>query len=220
MSNKQLSIYSRISSDILNLKTPPNRILKERDLANVYATSRTTIRQTLQKLANEEKIVITPRSKTIVSKINIQKIKESLLLRECLEETVASIILKKIKVNDLIYLSSNIEKQKKLLINYNKSKNKKYIVLDNQFHEYLFKIAGLKSFWKIISEHNFDFDRLRHLSASDESRAKQSTNEHLNIFLSIKEKKIKNLKNVIKKHFSNSNKHYKKIVKSYSSLIG
>ena len=122
MTDKQQNIHSCISSDILNLKSPPKKILKERDLAIKYTISRTTIRQTLPKLANENKILINPRSKTIVTIINLKKIKESFLLRECLEQTVALLILKKINTKNLSYLSNNIEKQKKLLINYNKSK--------------------------------------------------------------------------------------------------
>ena len=93
MVDKQLSIYTRISDNISNLIISPNQILKERDLANEHNTSRTTIREILQRLARENKIIINPRSKTIITKINSQKIKESFLLRECLEQTVASLIL-------------------------------------------------------------------------------------------------------------------------------
>ena len=92
---------------------------------------------------------------------------------------MASIILKKIQAQDLDYLLENLKEQKKLLAQYNKSKNKKYIILDNNFHGYLFKISGLESFWKIIAEYNFDFDRLRHISASSKIRSIESTNESL-----------------------------------------
>jgi len=219
MVDKQLSIYTRISDNISNLIISPNQVLKERDLANEHNTSRTTIREILQRLARENKIIINPRSKTIITKINSQKIKESFLLRECLEQTVASLILKKIKTKDLICLNNNIEKQQKLLKNYNKRQNKKYIILDNEFHEYLFKIAGLKGFWKIVSEYNFDFGRLRHLAATDVNRAKESTKEHSNILLAIKEKKINNIKKAMKNHFNNAGKYYKKLIKLNPNFI-
>ena len=219
MFNKQIDIYNDIFLNILSQKYSPNTLLKERDLALKYRTSRTTIRAILQKLSYENKIIINPRSKTFVKKINLERIQQSFLLRQCLELTVASMILKKIQNQDLQYLSKNIQNQKKLLVKYNKNKNHKYIYLDNQFHSYLFKICGLGNFWKIITEYNFDFDRLRHLAVSDKLRAIQSTNEHVKIFLAIKEKKIKNLKTAIKKHFSNSDKHYKQLIKSNSLLI-
>ena len=113
MISKQKYIYIWISENIKNLKFPPKMILKERDLAIHYSTSRTTIRQILQKLASEGRIIITPRSKTIVAKINLKKIKESFLLRECLELTVTSLVLKKIEKKNIDYLKKNIQKQKK-----------------------------------------------------------------------------------------------------------
>ena len=121
MHNKLSDIYSSIFLDILSQKYPPNAILKERDLAIQYKTSRTTVRQILQKLSHENKIIINPRSKTLVKKINLEKIQQSFLLRQCLELTVASMILKKIQSRDLQYLTENIQKQKKLLFKYNKN---------------------------------------------------------------------------------------------------
>jgi len=218
MINKQIRIYISISDSILNLKFPPNEVLKERDLANKYSTSRTTVRQTLQKLASEKKIIIVPRSKTTVAKINLKKIKESFLLRESLELTVASLIIKKIEKKNLNYLYNNIQKQKKILLHYNYN-NKKYIALDNEFHKYLFEIVGLKTFWNILSDYNFDFNRLRHLAAINNKRAKESTKEHLNIFKSLKEKKIRNMRKAIKTHFDNSAKYYKKLKKLNPNLI-
>ena len=125
MQNKLTDIYSSIFLDILSQKYPPNTILKERDLAVKYKTSRTTVRQILQKLSHENKIIINPRSNTLVKKINLEKIQQSFLLRQCLELTVASMILKKIQNQDLQYLSKNIQNQKKLLVKYNKNKNQK-----------------------------------------------------------------------------------------------
>ena len=137
MFNKQIDIYNDIFLNILSQKYSPNTVLKERDLALKYRTSRTTIRAILQKLSHENKIIINPRSKTFVKKINLERIQQSFLLRQCLELTVASMILKKIQNQDLQYLSKNIQNQKKLLVKYNKNKNQKYINLDNQFHSYL-----------------------------------------------------------------------------------
>ena len=103
------------------------------------------------------------------------------------------------------------------MINYDK--NKKYIILDNEFHKYLFEIAGLTAFWDILTNSTFDFDRLRHLSASNVKRSRESTKEHLNIYLAIKNNKIGNLKKAIKKHFNNSKKYYKELKKKNPSLI-
>ena len=219
MHNKLSDIYSSIFLDILSQKYPPNAILKERDLAIQYKTSRTTVRQILQKLSHENKIIINPRSKTLVKKINLEKIQQSFLLRQCLELTVASMILKKIQSRDLQYLTENIQKQKKLLFKYNKNKNKKYIQLDNQFHQYLFKISGLEVFWKIITEYNFDFDRLRHISAGSKKRCVESTDEHIKIFNAIKTNKTSNLKKAIKFHFNNSKEYYKDLIKLHKEII-
>tara|TARA_Y100001970_G_scaffold64560_1_gene82637 strand:+ start:3596 stop:4258 length:663 start_codon:yes stop_codon:yes gene_type:complete len=219
MINKQIDIYNDIFLNILSQKYSPNTVLKERDLALKYRTSRTTIRAILQKLSHENKIIINPRSKTFVKKINLERIQQSFLLRQCLEITVASMILKKIQNKDLQYLLENIQNQKKLLVKYNKNKNKKYINLDNQFHSYLFKICGLEAFWKIITEYNFDFDRLRHISAYSKQRCVESTDEHLKIYKAIKTKKTSVLKQAIKSHFKNSKEYYKGLIKFHKEII-
>ena len=218
MFNKQIDIYNDIFLNILSQKYSPNTVLKERDLALKYRTSRTTIRAILQKLSYENKIIINPRSKTFVKKINLERIQQSFLLRQCLELTVASMILKKIQKQDLQYLSKNIQNQKKLLVKYNKNKNQKYIYLDNQFHSYLFKICGLGNFWKIITEYNFDFDRLRHFSAYSKKRCVESTDEHLKIYNAIKTKKTNVLKKAIKSHFKNSKEYYKNLIKLHKEI--
>jgi len=219
MNIKQNNIYHSVLNNILILKYLPNEILKERDLAKEYATSRTTIRQILQKLANEEKIFIKPRSQTIVKKINKQKITESFLLRECLEKTISLLILQNIKKEDLIYLSNNIEKQKKTLQNYNKKKMHKYISLDNDFHMYLFDIVNLKTFWKILFNYSFDLNRLRYLAIFEKKRAVESTKEHLDIFIAIQENNYKNLKKKVKKHFDNSKDNFRKMIKINPKMI-
>ena len=48
MFNKQIDIYNDIFLNILSQKYSPNTVLKERDLALKYRTSRTTIRAILQ----------------------------------------------------------------------------------------------------------------------------------------------------------------------------
>ena len=144
---------------------------------------------------------------------------QSFILRNCLELTVASLILKKITKKDLNYLSNNLREQKKILVNYNKNKNIKYISLDNQFHKHLFKIADLEPFWNIILEHNFDFDRLRHISATSKKRSIESTNEHIAIYDAIRKNNISLLKKKIKNHFNYSKKYYNNIIKLNKDFI-
>ena len=195
MFNKQVDIYNDIFLDILSQKYPPNTILKERDLALKYKTSRTTVRQILE------------------------KIQQSFLLRQCLELTVASLIIKRIQRKDLEYLSKNLEKQKEVLLHYNSNTNRKYIHIDNEFHYYLFKICDLEAFWKIISEQNFDLDRLRHISANNKKRCLDSTKEHIKIYNAIKKGIISLLKKAINLHFSNSKKYYRNILKLNNEII-
>ena len=97
MDNKQLLIYKDIHKKILTLHYKPNEALSERKLSNHYSTSRTIVRQVLQKLTLEKKILILPRSKTIIPKISLQKIKECVILRNCLEQTMGVIVSDKLK---------------------------------------------------------------------------------------------------------------------------
>jgi DNA-binding GntR family transcriptional regulator len=149
----------------------------------------------------------------------LENIQQYFLLRQCLELTVASLIIKRIQRKDLEYLSKNLEKQKEVLLHYNSNTNRKYIHIDNEFHYYLFKICDLEAFWKIISEQSFDFDRLRHISANNKKRCLDSTKEHIKIYNAIKKGSISLLKKAINLHFSNSKKYYRNILKLNNEII-
>ena len=132
---------------------------------------------------------------------------------------MASLIIKRIKTKDLEYLSKNLVKQKEILLRYNSNTNKKYILIDNEFHRYLFKVCDLEAFWKIISEQNFDFDRLRHISANNKKRCEESTKEHIKIYNAIKKRSSSLLKKAINLHFSNSKKYYRGLLKLNEEII-
>ena len=119
----------------------------------------------------------------------------------------------------MLQIPSHLEKQKEVLLHYNSNTNRKYIHIDNEFHYYLFKICDLESFWKIIAEYNFDFDRLRHISAGSKKRCVESTDEHIKIFNAIKTKKTSNLKKAIKFHFNTSKEYYKDLIKLHKEII-
>ena len=207
MDNKQLIIYKDIHKKILTLHYKPNEALSERKLSNHYSTSRTTVRQVLQKLTIEKKILILPRSKTIIPKISLQKIKECVILRNCLEQTMAVIVSDKLKKNDYKFLQENINNQKKILKLSSKSKIAKFIKLDNNFHRYLFKVAGLNNLWVTIQEYIFDYDRTRYLSVFDYQRAEATTREHYKIFTSLKKNNKIQIKKNIRIHFNNASKY-------------
>ena len=63
------------------------------------------------------------------------------------------------------------------------------------------------------------FIGLRLLAAKDIKRAEQSTKEHQIIYMAIKEKKIRNIKKAVKKHFDNARKYYKNLTKLNPDLI-
>ena len=96
MFNKQIDIYNDIFLNILSQKYSPNTVLKERDLALKYRTSRTTIRAILQKLSYENKIIINPRSKTFVKKINLDQ-----LSKMALEDPSTGTNPKKLTIDDM-----------------------------------------------------------------------------------------------------------------------
>ena len=81
--------YRVLLEDIVTLKLEPGQVLVEDELRQRLGLGRTPVREALQRLGNEELVVVLPRRGTLVSQINITDLTEIYEVRAPLEGLAA-----------------------------------------------------------------------------------------------------------------------------------
>ena len=84
--NAKETAYKVIKENILDLNLKPGVRIKESELEEKLQMSRTPIRDAISRLTSEGLIDVYPQSGTYVSKINLNRIKESVFLRSTIEK--------------------------------------------------------------------------------------------------------------------------------------
>ncbi len=96
-----LEIYRQLKDRILFLEYEPGRILNEQVLAAEFGVSRTPLRAVLNRLEWEHLVRILPRTGTMVTEIELNKILDVFRIRLDLEETVGSLATGRFSPRDL-----------------------------------------------------------------------------------------------------------------------
>ena len=190
-------IYQFLLNAIVTVRLFPGIGLKEKEITERLGVSRTPIREALLRLEDEGLVQIFPQSGTYVSKIKIQEVLESQLIREALECAVARHAAQ--NGNDDLYvnLSGKLEDYKVAL----KSGDlKRMYEKDEEFHRTLANFCFPNRLWKITNQAKLQMDRVRHLSLAVQERRINVLKEHRWIFQNIADGNEDRAENAMKKH--------------------
>ncbi len=154
-------IYEKLRDKIIYTELFPLTEIYESDLAKKLNVSRTPVRDALKKLENDGLVETIPQVKSVVSKINIQSIREVNNIRSILETDIVNILSKKInqkQISELTKINNNFKKSAK------NNFYKKTYYYDNLFHQKLAFFSNKTLSWKIINQINSQIDRIRNIS--------------------------------------------------------
>jgi DNA-binding GntR family transcriptional regulator len=158
-------IYNEIKRDIILLKIKPGESISEADLTKKYKISRTPIRDIIKRLENENLLEVRPQKGTFVTSIDVSMLYEVMFLREVLEIAVAKEIIEKGDIEKLMTVNFIVARQRYIIDNSlsDEERAEKFLDLDDEFHETLFKIANKSFLWEVISRAKPHYYRVRYL---------------------------------------------------------
>jgi DNA-binding GntR family transcriptional regulator len=84
-------VYDKIWHDLVTWRFRPSDILAEGQLASRFGTSRTPVRESLRKLAEEGFLRVVPRAGYVVLPVTLNDVHEALHLRQLLESEAAAL---------------------------------------------------------------------------------------------------------------------------------
>lgn len=143
------SLYSDLRERIINFDLPPGTILSRDELAKYYGVSQTPVRDALIRLADNDLVTIHPQSKTLVAKIDTQKLVSIHFLRVSVEIEVARTLALSPNAEALRQVQSILKLQTALLGA--DPDTAMFADLDRQFHQSLFSAAGVEDLFDILT---------------------------------------------------------------------
>lgn len=154
-------IYEALRQRIITLDLPPGETLSRNDLSEEYGVSQTPLREALQKLSHDGLVSIRPQSKTTVSRIDTEQLREAQFLRVALETEVARRLSESLPEGVIGRLRSIVRMQEAVADD--PSQYRTFQELDELFHQTLFIAAGQPELHRLVRERAGHMERVRQL---------------------------------------------------------
>ncbi|WP_435167569.1 GntR family transcriptional regulator [Falsirhodobacter sp. 1013] len=172
-------IYDALRQRIITLDLPPGTTLSRTELTEEYGVSQTPLREALQKLAHDGLVTIRPQSKTVVSRIDTEQLREAHFLRVALETEVSRRLAEEVPEGTIARLRSIIRMQQAVADD--PSQYRIFQELDELFHQTLFIAAGQPDLHRLVRERAGHMERVRQLHLPHPGKISDILERHTDI---------------------------------------
>ncbi|WP_239613660.1 GntR family transcriptional regulator [Cohnella mopanensis] len=192
-------VYARLKQQILNLELPPGTALSEKEMSIQLQMSRTPVRESFVRLAQEGLVLVLPQRGTQVSLIDPELIEEGRFLREQLEKAVVRIACERFPEPLLQELDANLAHQRESI---DKHDNQSMYQLDDAFHRTIFEGCNKLRTWAVVERMNSDFNRSRVLWLLADSHWEPLYEQHKELVEAIRKRNPDHAEAVMKQHLN------------------
>jgi Transcriptional regulators len=170
------TVYAALKEQILSLELPPGTPLSENETSVRFQVSRTPVRESFMKLAQEGLMQVLPQRGTYVSLIDMKLAEEAHFMREQLECAVIRLACGQLPDECLRRLEINLLLQDESV---RKRDNDSMFELDQQFHRLLFEGCGKLNTWQAMSALTVHMVRSRKLKLEVDRDWRHLYEQHL-----------------------------------------
>ncbi|CAM3821338.1 GntR family transcriptional regulator [Rouxiella silvae] len=167
--------YRRFKQALVTLSYKPGEYLNTAQVMNDLAMGRTPINQAIHRLSNEGLLQIIPRKGVMVSPLSVDDALELIEVRLANEMLCMRLASSRISAQDIASLEA-INQQ--IEVATQQRDRDGMMLLDNQFHQQLAKIAGNKMLMDILSVLHAQAQRFWASSLSKEGHMQEVIEEH------------------------------------------
>lgn len=193
------TVYTRLKQQILSLELPPGTTLSEKETSTIFQTSRTPVRESFVRLAQEGLVNVLPQRGTQVSLIDSELVEESRFMREQLEKAVIRLACDHFPDEGLTSLERNLELQQE---NIQKLDNLRMFELDEAFHRTLFEGCRKLGIWAAIQQMNSHLNRSRMLWLYADNHWTPLYEQHRQMLEAIRAHDVAQAESVMSKHLN------------------
>lgn len=163
--NISTAIYNELKFKILNIELLPGSQLAELEIANLYNTSRTPVKNALTRLELEGLVSVRKNVGTFVTKLDPKLILTSLEVRTIIESSLFKDYHGDYTELFELELKLCIAKQKKLISNSNNVISnelaEEFMSLDDEFHALIFSYFDKLHLWDYLQSNAIQYWRYR-----------------------------------------------------------
>lgn len=153
-------LYRKLHEQIVRAELMPGERISEAEIAQRFGLSRQPVREAFIKLSEEYLVEVKPQRGTFVRKIDIDMVKQGRFVREAVEADIVKEAARRAGEADRAKLRDSLERQREA-----QQDSDAFIVLDEEFHRLIAKIADKEHAWRMVQSTKVQMDRVRHLSA-------------------------------------------------------
>lgn len=195
--------YNRLKREILTFALKPGDAVSAAKLAERYQVSRTPVREALVKLETEGMVNIYPQSKTVISKINVHRVRQEWFIRKTLELGMVDTFFEKMTERDLNLMEMyNDEMTRMAGQPMTQDELFDYQGYDNDFHGVMYMTVGERLSASIIYYMTAHYNRLRILIDSDETFKKRTFGDHEAMMDCIRKNEREEYRKILSEHLS------------------
>jgi DNA-binding GntR family transcriptional regulator len=169
------SVYMQLREQILKLELPPGTALSENETSLLFKVSRTPVRESFLRLAQEGLVQVLPQRGTLVSLIDTVLVEEARFMREHLERAVIRLACVQFPKPFLLELQNNLRLQQECVHN---KDNQSMFALDEAFHRILFVGCSKSNTWSNMQQMNGHLNRSRMLRLVDDHHWENLYEQH------------------------------------------
>ena len=177
-------IYSDILDRIISLKLSPGSKISENQICEEYNVSRSVIRHIFARLAQINFLTVYPQRGTYVNYIDLEYIRNALLIRLSIEKEILYRFMQKEDKSDIITkMKENMKQQEKF---YHENE---YLIefkeLDEEFHNYIIMSVENNAILSLINDHLLHISRWRNVYIKSGYKLSKLIDEHKSILEAI-----------------------------------
>jgi DNA-binding GntR family transcriptional regulator len=203
-------VYTGVKNAIIGGDLKPGKRLIEERLAADMATSRTPVREAIQKLEKEGLIFRLPRGGFAVKAVTEDEVEEILGLRSVLEGYAAYLATSRITDAELKQLDEIIAREDACLNNLNVDE---FIRLDGEFHDVLYRSAKNARLYGLLNDLRDYMYRYRVIILHYQRKLHLAVQDHKEMLAAIKSKSPRQVERLVRKHVSRGKEIIKKKIK-------
>lgn len=197
--NREEMVYQVLKKEILDLELKPGQLIKENEICERFAVSRTPVRDALRMLQEQGFVIAVPYRGIYVTLLSLSNIKQMIYMRVAVETMVMrdfSLVATPYQMEDIYY----ILRKQKALIQTPDFKPEQFYRLDAQMHSMWFDAMKKEKVWNLLQEQQLHYTRFRMLDFVTETDFTRIIQEHENIISLMEKKDITGMEKALKDH--------------------
>jgi DNA-binding GntR family transcriptional regulator len=190
-------VYASIKNAIITAQLKPNQRVVEERMAADIGSSRTPVREALQKLEREGLIFRPPRTGFVVKGVTEEEVEDILDLQCVLEGYAGRLATQRITKDEITHLDDLIKRQEECVMN---ADTEMFIGLDGEFHDTLHRAAKHARLYDLVQGLRDCMDRYRVIIFRSHAKLYLSIKDHKEVVSLMKTKNARQIEKLIGKH--------------------